>query len=86
VSAEAGRAGFECRERGHAVQSIAAGVRVIVQTAAGSELEKIALGGVTMGHDFPVVWACRADEWESARAEGREPNGVPWPAEDVRLR
>jgi hypothetical protein len=38
-----------------------------------------------MGEDFPVVWASREDEWEAAASEGRPPEGVPWPAEDVRL-
>lgn len=36
-----------------------------------------------MGRDFAVVWICRPEEWEAAQAEGREPEGVPWPAEDV---
>lgn len=38
-----------------------------------------------MGDDFPVVWACRDEEWQLAAAEGRPPRGVPWPATDVTL-
>jgi hypothetical protein len=38
-----------------------------------------------MGRDFLVVWICRPEEWIAAQAEGHEPEGVPWPAEDVTL-
>lgn len=30
-----------------------------------------------------VVWACWEDEWQTARLEGREPAGAPWPCEWV---
>jgi hypothetical protein len=40
---------------------------------------------IVRGEDFPVVWVAREEEWEAAQAEGREPNAVPWPADDVRL-
>jgi hypothetical protein len=59
------------------------GTLVIVRDALGSELKRIALGPPKRGEDFPVVWVCRPEEWEAARAEGREPEGVPWPREDV---
>jgi hypothetical protein len=62
-----------------------AGDRVVVTTADGSTLPRRALGDVMAGADFPIVLVCRIEEWESAQSEGREPNGVPWPAEDVRL-
>lgn len=58
--------------------------KVIIRDALGRELPKIALTGVMMGEDFPVIWACRESEWEAARSEERPPEGVPWPAEDVR--
>lgn len=64
---------------------IHAGDSVTVRSAAGKDLLKIALTGVMMGADFPVVWACRQEEWDTAQAEGRPPEGVPWPAEDVQL-
>jgi hypothetical protein len=35
------------------------------------------------GRDFPVVWVCTEAEWQRANSEGREPQGIPWPAEDV---
>lgn len=54
-----------------------------VRDVMGAMLERRALTGVTRGGDFPVVWACSEREWEAARAEGREPDGIPWPAEDV---
>lgn len=58
---------------------------VLVTAADGTKLQRRALGDVTEGTDFPVVIVCREEEWEAARAEGRDPKGVPWPAESVRL-
>jgi len=51
---------------------------------SGNRLRRRALGGVVPGYDFPVVWITSEEEWEAAQAEGRDPEGVPWPAEDVR--
>jgi hypothetical protein len=56
---------------------------VVVRTASGGELSKRALTTVTQGNDFPVVWVARPDEYLAAEREGREAEGVPWPAEDV---
>jgi hypothetical protein len=61
------------------------GDRVLVRTADGSEHPRRALGDVTEGKDFAIVEVCREEEWEAAQVEGREPQGVPWPAEHVRL-
>jgi hypothetical protein len=36
-----------------------------------------------MGGDFEVIWAVRPEEWEEAQAQDSEPEGIPWPAEDV---
>lgn len=58
---------------------------VLARDALGEELERVALGVPRRGDDFPVVWVCRADEWALAEHEQREPNGVPWPLDDVRL-
>ena len=59
---------------------------VVVADSADGELRRLrALGGVMAGGDFAVVWACSEREWDAAIAEGREPEGIPWPAEDVRL-
>jgi hypothetical protein len=54
--------------------------------AEGEELPRRALGGPEMGQNFRVVWVCREEEWHAAMRDGRLPDGVPWPAEDVRLR
>ena len=59
------------------------GAHVTVRDALGQLLPRRAITGVVPGHDFPVVWVCGEEEWEAAREEGREPEDVPWPAEDV---
>jgi hypothetical protein len=61
------------------------GDAVTVRTAFGDLLERVALTGVEMGRDFPVVWVCSRDEWEARIDEGTELEGLPWPAEDVHL-
>jgi hypothetical protein len=67
-------------------REIAYGDLVIAVDATGAELLKRALGGPVRGVNFVVVWVCREEEWHAAQREGREPDGVPWPVEDVRLR
>lgn len=59
------------------------GTHVQVRTASGELLPRRAITEIVRGEDFPVVWVCREEEWEAAQIEGREPEGVPWPAEDV---
>jgi hypothetical protein len=59
---------------------------VIAIDAAGKALPRRALGGPVKGDNFLVVWVCREEEWHAAQREGREPDGVPWPVEDVRPR
>jgi hypothetical protein len=61
------------------------GSEVVVRDVVGDLLPRRAISEVEMGHDFPVVWVCKDEEWAAAEAEGREPEGVPWPAEDVSL-
>jgi hypothetical protein len=68
------------------MKSISYGELVIAIDAEGIRMPKRALGGVIQGDDFPVVWVCREEEWEAAQREGRKPEGVPWPAEDVQPR
>jgi len=65
--------------------AIERGTPVVVRDALGDELRRIALGPPKRGEDFPVVWVCRVEEWEAARAEGRDPDAVPWPREDVHV-
>jgi len=60
-----------------------AGQHIVVRDAYGNQLPRVALGPVDPGYDFAVVWACREEEWTAAHAEGREPEGTPWPIEDV---
>jgi hypothetical protein len=60
-----------------------AGQRIQVCDAFGQLLDRVAVGSRDRGYDFPVIWACRVEEWEAARAEGREPDATPWPIEDV---
>lgn len=62
------------------------GTPVLVKSAFGEDLERIATTGVVEGASFAVVWVSRPDEWADAQAEGREPEATPWPAEDVRPR
>jgi len=60
------------------------GDTVVVVNAFGQRDQRRALSGVELeGHDFPVIWVCSNDEWQLATAEDREPEGVPWPADDV---
>lgn len=61
------------------------GDRVLAASADGVERQLRALGGVVAGGDFAVVWVCTEQEWTAAEDEGRDPQGIPWPAEDVKL-
>lgn len=61
------------------------GSRVRVRTAFSDWVIRRATTPVEDGVDFPVVWVCREDEWDTATAAGREPEAVPWPAEDVQV-
>jgi hypothetical protein len=62
-----------------------AGQPIEVRDAFGRTLQRIATGPVDPGYDFAVVWAARPEEWAAAQAEGREPESVPWPIEDVKV-
>jgi hypothetical protein len=61
------------------------GDQVMAASADGVERRLKALGGVIAGGDFAVVWVCSEDEWATAKAEGREPQGIPWPADSVKV-
>jgi hypothetical protein len=65
------------------VDTIEVGQKVIARSSADKLLQKRALTGIVMGEDFPVIWVCREEEWQEAIAEGRETEGVPWPADAV---
>ena len=66
--------------------TVYSGAKVIVRTADDQRLPLRATSGVVDGHDFPVVWVCSEAEWERAKKEGRQPQDLPWPVEDVELR
>lgn len=56
-----------------------------VRTASGAIVRMRALGEPSRGRDFPVVWVCTPEEYESATDEDREPDGLPWPLDAVVL-
>ena len=64
---------------------IPAGDQAADRAAFGDLLERVALTGVEMGRDFPVVWVCSREEGEAASIETDLPDGLPWPADDVHL-
>lgn len=68
-----------------ALPTISRGDHVEAMSLTGP-LERIATTAVVEGTRFPVVWVCREEEWDQALRENREPDAVPWPAEDVSLR
>ncbi len=59
------------------------GDKVLARSAFDKMLVRRAVTGIQAGRDFPVVWVCKEEEWEAARTEDRNPDGLPWPAEDV---
>lgn len=73
------------RHGGERMDEFKAGDQVVVVDAQGQQRYKRALGPVVQGGSFEVVWACRQEEWQAAHTEGRDPVGLPWPAEDVSL-
>ena len=65
------------------MREIKPGDEVTIRDARGKTLRRRALSTVILERDFPVVRACREEEWHASQGEGGEPDGVPWPAEDV---
>ena len=61
------------------------GTLLTAQSADGKPRELRALGGVEAGGDFAVVWVCSTGEWATASLEGRQPTGIPWPAESLEI-
>ena len=62
--------------------AIQPGSVIHVRDFKGAVLTRVALSSVVDGRDFPVVWACTRQEWDSSGEKGR-PEGLPWPAEDI---
>lgn len=65
------------------MSTVEPGSTVIIRTADGKTLDRRAITGVERGSTFDVVWVCKEEEWVAATREGRDPESVPWPAEDV---
>ena len=63
--------------------AIERGSLVGATTASGRVVTMRALGVPVRGRDFPVLWVCTEDEWVRAQKAGEEPDGLPWPLEDV---
>ena len=66
------------------MSKIRRGDQLVGAAADGQERELYALGEVIAGGDFAVVWVCSRDEWEAAQFEDREPEGIPWPADELK--
>lgn len=64
----------------HGLMGIKRGDVVTVELANGEQAQLRALGDVTPGRDFLVVWVCDEAEW---RELGEHSEGVPWPAKNV---
>jgi len=67
------------------VSGIQPGTHVLARAANDKQLERRAITEPIPGDDFQVVWVCSHEEWDAAQAEGRDPQGIPWPVEDVTL-
>jgi hypothetical protein len=67
------------------MNSFEKGTQIEVTDATGQVRIKRVLAP-TEGGKFPAVWACSDEEWEAARAEGREPEPepFPWPLQSAR--
>jgi hypothetical protein len=65
------------------METLKMGDVLIVRDAGGRQFQKRALGPAVPGHDFMVIWMCSEAEWTAAKVEGRDPEGAPWPVEDV---
>ena len=61
------------------------GDRVLAASADGITRQLRATSGVIAGGDFAVVWVCTENEWAAAQAEDRDPEGIPWPADDIKV-
>jgi hypothetical protein len=66
-----------------AMSAVKPGVKVLARDALGDLLERRAITGVETENGNQVVWLCKEQEWLAAESEDRQPEGFPWPAEDV---
>lgn len=66
------------------MQIIERGDRVLARTATNQWVRRRALTGTVPGHDFPVVWVCREEDWDRVGTAPDNEVGVPWPADEVK--
>ena len=67
--------------------AIKPGALLAATTASGAVVQMRAIGVPVRGHDFPVVWVCTEQEYETAKAAGvdhADMGGIPWPLDAVR--
>lgn len=62
---------------------IAPGDRVRAFTAAQQWIPLRAVTTVERGLDFPVVWVCDDEDWQSVNDGSRPEGAIPWPAESI---
>lgn len=60
------------------------GTTVEATTASGKLVRMVVLRAPEQGRDFPVVWLATPEEYERALSAQTEPEGLPWPLDDVR--
>jgi hypothetical protein len=65
--------------------TIQRGTAVDVRTATGAHVRMRAMSAPVRGRDFPVVWVCTDEEYQSALNGGQEPDGIPWPLDAVQV-
>ncbi len=63
--------------------NIQPGDHVRAFTASHEWIPLRALTKVERGQDFPVVWVCDDEDWESATDGSRPEGAIPWPAESI---
>jgi len=63
--------------------NIQPGDRVRAFTAAHEWIALRAVTTVERGQDFPIVWVCDDNDWESAGDGSRPEGAIPWPAESI---
>lgn len=63
--------------------AITRGDRVRATTATGETITMRALRAPEPGYSFEVLWVATEDEWERAKRDGDEPDGLPWPTDAI---
>lgn len=66
------------------MNNIQPGQRILVKTAGGDWIARVAASEIEAGDRFPIVWVCKPEEWQIAKSEQRDPEVMPWPADAIR--